>query len=105
MFANLVARKLLNSGRKLEGRRFDELVAQAPAQMQEALARGSDSLFVVDDTGDAAAAGEEQVYHLARRQFRLNGRSHDLLLLRQLTTELRRQEVQTWKKVIRVISP
>ncbi len=49
-------------------------------------------------------AGEEQVYHLARRQFRLNGRGHDLLLLRLLTTELRRQEVQTWKKVIRVIS-
>ena len=29
---------------------------------------------------------------------------HELALLRQLTTELRRQEVQTWKKVIRVIS-
>src|SRR5690606_38404401 len=27
-----------------------------------------------------------------------------LILLRQMTTELRRQEVQTWKKVIRVIS-
>ncbi|MFN9968015.1 MAG: sensor histidine kinase, partial [Lysobacteraceae bacterium] len=29
---------------------------------------------------------------------------HQLLLVRQITTELRRQEVQTWKKVIRVIS-
>ena len=29
---------------------------------------------------------------------------HALILLRQLTAELRRQEVQTWKKVIRVIS-
>jgi signal transduction histidine kinase len=47
---------------------------------------------------------EEEVFHLARRGFRLNGRPHELLLLRQLTTELRRQEVQTWKKVIRVIS-
>jgi nitrogen fixation/metabolism regulation signal transduction histidine kinase len=103
VFANLAARKLLNSGWKLEGRRFDELVALAPPEMQEALARGSDSLFVVGAAkGDDA--GEEQVYHLARRQFRLNGRGHDLLLLRLLTTELRRQEVQTWKKVIRVIS-
>ncbi|MFX8891321.1 hypothetical protein ABTN09_20165, partial [Acinetobacter baumannii] len=37
-------------------------------------------------------------------RFRLNGRRHELILLRQLTAELRRQEVQTWKKVIRVIS-
>jgi nitrogen fixation/metabolism regulation signal transduction histidine kinase len=46
----------------------------------------------------------EEIYHLARRMFRLNGRRHELVLLRQLTAELRRQEVQTWKKVIRVIS-
>jgi signal transduction histidine kinase len=39
-----------------------------------------------------------------RGSFRLNGRIHELVLLRQLTAELRRQEVQTWKKVIRVIS-
>src|SRR3546814_547791 len=44
------------------------------------------------------------IYHLSRRRFRLNGRQHELVLLRQLTSELRRQEVQTWKKVIRVIS-
>ena len=64
--------------------------------------------------GDASAAATacsrsattttKRVYHLARRSFRLNGRAHELLLLRQLTAELRRQEVQTWKKVIRVIS-
>jgi hypothetical protein len=52
----------------------------------------------------SAAATKEEVYHLARRSFNLNGRKHELLLLRQLTMELRRQEVQTWKKVIRVIS-
>ena len=46
----------------------------------------------------------EEIYHLSRRTFRLNGRTHELILLRQLTAELRRQEVQTWKKVIRVIS-
>jgi signal transduction histidine kinase len=52
----------------------------------------------------AGEGEDEEVYHLARRNFSLNGRRHELLLLRQLTTELRRQEVQTWKKVIRVIS-
>ena len=51
-----------------------------------------------------ADGGSEDIYYLSRRQFRLNGRRHELVLLRVLTAELRRQEVQTWKKVIRVIS-
>ena len=102
VFANLAARKLLNSGWKLEGRHFDDCWRGAPPEMREALARGGDSLFAVGSaTGEA---GEEQVYHLSRRRFTLNGRRHELLLLRLLTSELRRQEVQTWKKVIRVIS-
>jgi len=41
---------------------------------------------------------------LGRRAAPGIGRHHELLLLRLLTSELRRQEVQTWKKVIRVIS-
>ena len=98
VYANLAARRLLNDGRKIEGLALEALVQAAPPALSEALERGGDGLFSVGD-GD-----EEEVYHLARRGFRLNGRPHELLLLRQLTTELRRQEVQTWKKVIRVIS-
>lgn len=98
VFGNLAARKLLGEGRRLEGHAFAAMLAQAPASLQEAFARGGDGLFAV------GSEEEEELYHLARRNFRLNGRRHELLLLRQLTTELRRQEVQTWKKVIRVIS-
>ncbi len=101
VFANLAARKLLHSGWKLEGQRFDDLMSAAPVEMREAMQRGGDSLFAI---GNEEADEEEQVYHLSRRHFRLNGRKHELLLLRLLTNELRRQEVQTWKKVIRVIS-
>ena len=101
VFANVAARKLLHGGWKLEGQRFEELLAAAPVEMREAMSRGGDSLFAI---GSEEEEGEEQVYHLARRHFRLNGRKHELLLLRLLTSELRRQEVQTWKKVIRVIS-
>ncbi len=113
VFANLAARKLLHSGWKLEGQRFDDLLAAAPVEMREAMQRGGDGLFSIgsEDEGDEEFREtsheefhEEQVYHLARRNFRLNGRKHELLLLRLLTNELRRQEVQTWKKVIRVIS-
>ena len=98
VYANLAARQLLNRGHKLEGFTMEALLAQSSPALREALARTGDGLFT---TGE----GEfEEVYHLARRQFSLNGRRHELLLLRQLTAELRRQEVQTWKKVIRVIS-
>ena len=101
--ANLAARKLLGEGRRLEGRSFDALLAEAPAALREAFERGGDGMFTVGDPDDPAD-GNEDIYHLARRMFRLNGRPHELVLLRQLTAELRRQEVQTWKKVIRVIS-
>jgi len=67
------------------------------------LERGGDGMFTIGDDTDIDNSSED-IYHLARRQFRLNGRRHELILLRVLTAELRRQEVQTWKKVIRVIS-
>ena len=98
--ANLAARKLLGEGRRLEGRAFDALLEAAPPAMREAFERGGDGMFTVGDI----ESDNEDIYHLARRIFRLNGRPHELVLLRQLTAELRRQEVQTWKKVIRVIS-
>ena len=98
VYANLAARQLLNQGRKLEGHHLSDILKQALPALSEAVARGGDGLFTAGDSED------EEVYHLARRSFTLNGRKHELLLLRQLTLELRRQEVQTWKKVIRVIS-
>ncbi len=98
VYANIAARQLLGQGRKLEGHRLEQLLERSSPALVEALARGGDGLF------SAGEGDDEEVYHLARRSFTLNGRRHELLLLRQLTLELRRQEVQTWKKVIRVIS-
>jgi len=98
VYANVAARQLLAEGRKLEGHALQAVLETAAPALNEALARGGDGLF------SAGEGEDEEVYHLARRDFSLNGRRHELLLLRQLTAELRRQEVQTWKKVIRVIS-
>ena len=98
VYANVAARQLLHHGRRLEGHHLDDVLKTASSALVEALARGGDGLFSSGE-GDS-----EEVYHLARRSFTLNGRKHELLLLRQLTHELRRQEVRTWKKVIRVIS-
>jgi len=96
--ANIAARKMLGEGHKLEGQAFDTLLAGSSDAVRDAFERGGDGMFTIGDDDN------EEIYHLARRMFRLNGRRHELILLRVLTAELRRQEVQTWKKVIRVIS-
>jgi two-component system, NtrC family, nitrogen regulation sensor histidine kinase NtrY len=98
VLGNLAARKLLGEGRRLEGQSFPSILERVPQALRDAFERGGDGIFAVGDEDN------EDIFHLSRRGFRLNGRRHELVLLRQLTAELRRQEVQTWKKVIRVIS-
>ena len=46
----------------------------------------------------------EETFHLSQRSFILQGRTFKLYLLKRLTRELSRQEVSTWKKLIRVLS-
>lgn len=98
VFSNLAARRLLGDGRKLEGEHLDDLLARTEPALRQAVERGGNGLFTVgrDDA--------EEIYHLARKRFALNSRPHELYLIRQLTQELRRQEVSVWKRVIRVIS-
>lgn len=98
VYANLAARALLNGGKAMHGEHIDTIVDEAPAELGLALQGGGDALFGVqlDD--------EDETFHLTQRGFKLQGRPHRLLLLRRMTRELSRQEVATWKKVIRVIS-
>jgi len=98
VYGNFAARKLLGGGRRLEGVLMRVLLESAPDPLREAIERGGDGLFVVERDD------EEEIFYLARSGFRLNGRPHELFVLRHLTVELHRQEVRTWKKVIRVIS-
>lgn len=98
VYANLAARQLLNGGRPLNGERFDAIVASAPAPLAQAIASGGDGLFSVP------FEHEDETFHLSQRVFKLQGKPHRLYQLKRLTRELARQEVATWKKVIRVIS-
>lgn len=117
VFANLAARHLLGQGRRLEGLSLQALQAGLPAALAEALGdgatAGAEGLVTVPARADAAAPGqpagapgdtEDETYLLSQRSLVLGGQPHRLLLLRRLTQELRRQEVQSWKKLIRVIS-
>jgi len=97
-YANIAARQLLGEGRSLEGSDFAELLRRTPPGLAQAVDDGLDALFSV------TLDGSEETFHLSQRQFRLQGRPHRLLLFRRMTRELSRQEVATWKRVIRVIS-
>jgi transcriptional regulator of acetoin/glycerol metabolism len=76
VYANIAARQLLNNGRKLEGHSLASILERAAAPLRDAVERGGDGLFSV------GSEDEEEIYHLARRGFLLNGRAHELLLLR-----------------------
>ena len=97
-YANIAARQLLGEGRTLQGLDFDAVLAGAPAALRDALAAGEDTLFSV------ALDGSDETFHVSQRGFRLQGRPHRLHLLRRMTRELSRQEVASWKRLIRVIS-
>jgi len=98
VYTNLAARTLLNGGRRMNGLDFAEIVSESPPALAVALASRQDRLFTVN------LENEEETFHLSQREVRLHGKLHRLLQVKRLTRELSRQEVQTWKKVIRVIS-
>jgi two-component system, NtrC family, nitrogen regulation sensor histidine kinase NtrY len=97
-YANIAARHLLSEGRSLHGSRFRDALTRAPAALQGAAAEQGDSLFSTE------IDGVEETFHLSQRSFILQGRTFRLYLLKRLTRELSRQEVSTWKKLIRVLS-
>lgn len=98
VYANIAACQLLNGGRRMHGLAFATIVAESPPAFAQAVADGGDALFTV------ALEGEDETFHFSQRSFKLQGRQHCMYLLKRMTRELSRQEVATWKKVIRVIS-
>jgi two-component system nitrogen regulation sensor histidine kinase NtrY len=97
-YANIAARHLLSEGRSLNGLRFGDALAHAPAALRGAASAQGDSLFSTE------IEGVEETFHLSQRAFILQGQTFRLYLLKRLTRELSRQEVSTWKKLIRVLS-
>jgi two-component system nitrogen regulation sensor histidine kinase NtrY len=97
-YANIAARHLLSEGRSLQGLRFGEALAGAPSALRAAAGSSGDKLFSTE------IEGVEETFHLSTRSFILQGQTFQLYLLKRLTRELSRQEVATWKKLIRVLS-
>lgn len=97
-YCNAEARTLFAEDQPLENQNFLRLVQSAPENLKQALVRDGDALFTVDQ------AGESQTYSLSRRYFDLSGERHTVLMVKELTPELQRQEIDVWKNVIRIIN-
>jgi len=97
VYSNSAARKLFMGGRRLEGHAFLNILKDVPAAIGEAVERGRDGLFAIGEDAD------RETWHLSQSEFVLNAQPQQLYLFKHLTREINRQEVATWKKVIRVI--
>ena len=97
-YANQAAGQLLNDGRSIVGRDFDLILQSSAEPLRAAVNTHEDCLF------SAEINCVEETFHIAKRSFQLLGRAHRLYLFKRLTRELSRQEVSTWKKLIRVLS-
>ncbi|HME38717.1 MAG TPA: ATP-binding protein [Steroidobacteraceae bacterium] len=97
-YANIAARHMLSEGRSLNGLYFGAALTRAPPALRGAISASGDSLFSTE------IEGLEETFHLSQRAFVLQGHTFRLYLLKRLTRELSRQEVSTWKKLIRVLS-
>ncbi|SEA35457.1 sensor histidine kinase [Microbulbifer marinus] len=98
IYANSSARHLLNKGRPIQGLTLERLLTSCPRELADAIAKGEDGLFGYSD-GD-----NRQTLHIGNSTFVLNAQKHRLVVIREMTRELTRAEVQVWKKVIRLIS-
>ncbi len=98
IYSNSAARQLLFSGKAINGLALNKLLQDKSKPFIDAVQSGLSGLFTVPKE-----AGSD-TYHLTQSQFLLNGRKHQLYLFKSLTKEINRQEVNTWKKVIRLIS-
>ncbi|MBV2131072.1 PAS domain-containing protein [Rheinheimera sp. SM2107] len=95
IMANPAACQLLNNGRKFNGSKLFSL-NNLSTPLQQALAAKQQGLIRLDNSN-------QSVWHLSVSQFQLNQQQHWLYLLKPLTREIQREELNAWKKLLRVI--
>ncbi|MCP4901277.1 MAG: PAS domain-containing protein [bacterium] len=97
LVANRSARRLFGEGRSLDGRTLTETIDTCPTPLRDAIECGREGLVTI------GVGGAEESYQFTRQSFELNTRHYLLLQIRNVTPQLRRQEVAVWKKVVRVV--
>ncbi|MDX1677974.1 sensor histidine kinase [Arsukibacterium sp.] len=95
LMCNPAACQLLNRGKNFSGSKLASLNT-LNRQLHQALANRQQGLIRLDNNG-------QSVWHLSVSKFQLNQQQHWLYLLKPLTREIQREELNAWKKLLRVI--
>ncbi|MBZ0115265.1 MAG: ATP-binding protein [Thermoanaerobaculia bacterium] len=98
IYDNAAARRWFFAGQRMAGTNLTEVLDLLPLPIADAVRAERQGLVQTDHAGDL------EVFHVSHRWFHLNARRHRLVLMERLTHEIHRKEVETWKKVIRLIS-
>lgn len=98
VYANQPAQHLFFEDKSAEGKNFLQLVASGPASFRPALLSSEDMIASFD------VDGQRDTYHFSRRTFPFAGEPHTLLVVRALTREVARHELELLKRVVRLIS-
>ncbi|WP_185234064.1 sensor histidine kinase [Teredinibacter franksiae] len=98
VYANSQASQFFCDGDAVQGLFLQQLLEKAPENFRVMIAEGKDGLVSITEESIP------EVYHLSVGKFVLNTEEHKLYLIKQLTRDIGRKEIETWKKVIRVIS-
>lgn len=112
IFTNHAAQNLFNSTNLLGQTWLNLMQQQLPELLRHREKNNAVIQLVTKQSSDCLANAMscpqqndiEQSWLLARHFFKLNGASHELILLKPLSEELAQQELQTWKKVIKVLN-
>lgn len=99
VLCNPAAHQLCQQSLSIKGLTLDELKPMLAPTLADALTQHQDGLFTLEGLDD-----EPQIWHLTCEFFSLMGKEHCLYHFKQMTRTLSRAEVDTWKKVIRVLS-
>ncbi len=98
IYSNTHASHMFNRGRAINGLTFDSFREVLPEKLFSFIETESSGILSIEHEGEA------EQYHVSVGNFNFHASQHKLLMVKQLTRELNRQEVAVWRKVIRVIS-
>lgn len=102
VYANMATRALLGVAGPLIGRQAREIFERFHSDLREALVSGLDAIVTLKTGTDAS--GDEETLLVSSRPISIEQRPHFLYTMRPVTREVRRQELEHWKKLIRVLS-
>lgn len=98
VYANAASHRVLGVSSPLLGQDVDAVFDNLHADLQAALISGHDSIVA------QGAANDDETLLVSSRTLTIDGNPHFLYMLRPVTQQVRRQEVEHWKKLIRVLS-